>query len=493
MCISPRYHPFSFYFERLEALNQSAEPLPIDSEFPLPQVAENVGEKNSPTSGQPKWCCTELVQADLLGHVAVGLNGIQIGLSIAVVRTPTGSTGSNVVVGFVAGAGTVVGVAVSGVVGIGNQINNNLAAQDLLNGLLVSVHTVGDGLTVGAVGHIDVDGVLSGNLNANLSQLSNSLVQVLHGCIGIEPAIEAVAGAGAVVARGIPNLDGIAIGIQLSLLDLAEVSTGGEGGSLAVDLNGDLSSGNLEVAGDIGISQGSVLQLLANDGGVESAAVESQTQSVPEVLVVQSSPGSGLLLVGLRGNTNGVVVEVCPGTTVDVDPAAEGGAVVSGGVVIQIEVGLVGALGLILLGQNQRRGVKSAAGYGAVLRLVVHTQRIGTVVEVDVDVVGLHRVSIPVRGVGNIAGHILLGEVLNQISAAVSDVGRSGAVVAGGVLLALSAEGAALSLVESPVQRSEAAIAHHGQECGEGSFQSVLQSSTALTPTSAKSVTSPLR
>ena len=89
-----------------------------------------MGEKNSPTSGQPKWCCTELVQADLLGHVAVGLNGIQIGLSIAVVRTPTGSTGSDVVVGFVAGAGTVVGVAVSGVVGVGNQINNNLAAQN---------------------------------------------------------------------------------------------------------------------------------------------------------------------------------------------------------------------------------------------------------------------------------------------------------------------------------------------------------------------------
>ena len=159
----------------------------------------------------------------------------------------------------------------------------------------------------------------------------------------------------------------------------------------------------------------------------------------------------------------------------DVDPAAEGGAVVSGGVVIQIEVGLVGAFGLILLGQNQRRGVKGAAGYGAVLRLVVHTQRIGTVVEVDVDVVGLHRVSIPVRGVGNIAGHVLLGEVLNQVSAAVSNVGRSGAVVAGGVLLALSAEGAALSLVESPVQRSEAAVAHHGQECGEGLLQSVLQ------------------
>ena len=48
MCISPRYHPFSFYFERSEALNQSAEPLPIDSEFPLPQVAENVGEKTPP-------------------------------------------------------------------------------------------------------------------------------------------------------------------------------------------------------------------------------------------------------------------------------------------------------------------------------------------------------------------------------------------------------------------------------------------------------------
>lgn len=367
MCISPRYHPFSFYFERSEALNQSAEPLSIDSEFPLPQVAENVGEKNSPTSGQPKWCCAELVQADRLGHVAVGLNGIQVGLSIAVVRAPTGSTGSNVVVGFVAGAGTVVGVAVSGVVGIGNQINNNLAAQNLLNGLLVSVHTVGDGLIVGAVGHIDVDGVLSRNLNANLSQLSNCLVQVLYSSIGIEPAIEAVAGAGAVVAGGIPNLDGIAIGIQLSLLDLAKVSTGGEGGSLTVDLNGDLSSGNLEVAGDIGISQRSVLQLLANDGGVESAAVESQTQSVPEVLVAQSSAGSGLLVIGLRGNTNGIVVEVCPGATVDVDPAAEGGAVVSGGVVIQIEVGLVGAFGLILLGQNQRRGVKGAAGYGAVL------------------------------------------------------------------------------------------------------------------------------
>ena len=114
------------------------------------------GWTRSPSSTALK-CSNQQVsvseQADALDHVAGVLRqeGIQIGLRIAVVGTPTGDV-VDIVVAIVAEVGVVTGVVPGVGVNALNQIDDDSAAQNGLDGLLQSVGTVAEGLGAGEVG-----------------------------------------------------------------------------------------------------------------------------------------------------------------------------------------------------------------------------------------------------------------------------------------------------------------------------------------------------
>ena len=86
----------------------------------------------------------QLEQADHLDHVAsvVGQEGVQVGLRITVVGAPTGNV-VDVVVAFVAVASVVTCVVPLSGVNALNQVDDDSAFQSGLDGLLVSVSTVG--------------------------------------------------------------------------------------------------------------------------------------------------------------------------------------------------------------------------------------------------------------------------------------------------------------------------------------------------------------
>ena len=114
--------------------------LPFDSEFPLYKAEESVGELTPPHKDL-RSRYRRLVQTDVLGHVTVGLDDVQIALGIAVVGAPAGGARSNVVVGFAALGGTVVSVTEGGVISEGDQIHDDSAIGDLFNGLLVLIQS----------------------------------------------------------------------------------------------------------------------------------------------------------------------------------------------------------------------------------------------------------------------------------------------------------------------------------------------------------------
>ena len=174
------------------------------------------------------------------------------------------------------------------------------------------------------------------------------------------------------------------------------------------------------------------------------------------------------LLDGLGGNADGSVVEVAELVAHDVEERHEGGRVGIADVGEFVEQA-------VLLGSLNSGGVQVGAVDGALLGVVIGLQVIGAVVEhpgqgLDADVG-----SVPVVGVGFEHDGVLLGEVGDQIRAAVGQMVRILTIEIGVVVDEVRAELAALGLIVGAAQREERVVAQQRGEPDAGLLEGVLE------------------
>ena len=230
-----------------------------------------------------------------------------------------------------------------------------------------------------------------------------------------------------------------------------------------------------ELGVSVHITQVGAGKFLTTAGGVDGGLIKGILHSLTEMLVVQSSVGIDLLLLGL-GGSHGAALK-SEGAAVDVQTAKVGGAGGVGNVGVLIEV----TVSLGLVEQTGGNG-KGDTGIGTGDCIVVQSVGVLAIIKYPLNAVKGYLVSAIVFLVLYDIDLGILLQLLEQEGTAVnlgSDVLRLtegvGVGICGSSSILLYAIDAAVRLIEGVADGQEAGVGKHGHEVGDRLLKSDLK------------------